>query len=171
MTTSAAPAAFDPARQLEIARKALAKNSFCVLATVSAAGRPHAVGILYAVVDTTLYLLVGADSVKVRNIRANPHVAVSVPVRKYPMGPPMAVQFQGTAEVLAPDDAGIRRLREAGKLKRITGLGAGDTPGTVFVRITPQRRLHTYGLGVPLLKLMRDVSIGARSVELPSSSG
>jgi general stress protein 26 len=158
---------FDPARQLAVIRRAVAKRSFCVLATSSARNRPHAVGVLYAAVDLTLYLLVSEDSVKVRNVRANPQVAVSIPVRRGPFGPPMAVQFQGTAEVLAVDDPHIRQLLDQGRLKRITGLGALDHPGACFLRITPGRRIASYGLGVNLIALMRDITLGARSVELP----
>ncbi len=163
-TTSAA---FDPARQLAIAQRAIARNSFCVLATSSASNRPHAVGLLYAAVDTTVYLLVGQDTIKTRNIRENPRVAVCIPVRRYPFGPPMAVQFQGVAEVLTADDPGIRQLLAAGRLKRIAGYGAADKPGTCFIRVTPAHRISTYGLGIPILRLLRDVSQGARSVDLP----
>ncbi|HEX2809097.1 MAG TPA: pyridoxamine 5'-phosphate oxidase family protein [Kineosporiaceae bacterium] len=167
MNTAPSPAAFDPVRQLAIARHAIAKQSFCVLATSSSRNQPHAVGLLYAAVDTTLYLLVSQDSIKARNIRENPRVAVCIPVRKYPVGPPMAVQFQGLAEVLTGDDPGIKDLLATGRLKRIAGYGAADKPGTCFIRVTPGRRISTYGLGVPLVRLLRDVSLGARSVELP----
>jgi hypothetical protein len=167
MSNTPTEPSFDPTRQLEIARRELARRSFCVLATSSPSNRPHAVGLLYAAVDLTVYLMIGDDTVKARNIRANPQVAISVPVRRYPVGPPMALQFQGTAELLRPDDPHIVELRAAGRLKRITGLGAADMPGSVFVRVTPHRRISTYGLGIPLRRLMRDISLGLRSVEVP----
>lgn len=167
MTAVTTAPAFDPVRQLEIARRAIRRHSFCVLATASASGRPHAVGVLYAAVDDTLYLLTGEDSVKVRNIRENPLVAVSIPVRRFPFGPPMAVQFQGTARVRSAQESPVRELLAARRLRRITGLGAGDAPGTCYLEITPTRRISTYGLGLPLRRLLRDVSQGARSVELP----
>jgi general stress protein 26 len=158
---------FDHARQLEIVRRAIARRSFCVLATSSARNRPHAVGILYAPLGLTLYLLAEEGSIKVRNVRENPNVGVSIPVRKYPVGPPMAVQFQGVAEVLPPDDPHIKELLDAGRLKRITGFGALEAPGACFLKVTPRRRIASYGLGVPLRRLLRDLSAGARSVELP----
>lgn len=167
MTSTVDHPEFDQARQLAIARRAVAKQSFCVLATSSAANRPHAVGVLYAAVDLTLYFLMGEDTVKVRNIRQNPQVAVSIPVRRYPFAPPMAVQFQGTAEILGVKDPQVTALLEAGRLKRIARLGAIDAPGVCFVRVTPRKRIATYGLGIPLLRLLRDVSQGARSVPLP----
>jgi nitroimidazol reductase NimA-like FMN-containing flavoprotein (pyridoxamine 5'-phosphate oxidase superfamily) len=165
---SAPPAAgFDRVRQLEIIRRAIARNSFCVLATSSERDRPHAVGLLYAAVDLTIYLTARQDTIKVRNMRANPLVAVAIPVRTYPFAPPMAVQFQGRAELLAPGDPHITELRRAGQLKKITGRGTADAPGTVFVRVTPGRRISSYGLGVPLRQLLRDTSQGTRSVDLP----
>lgn len=160
--------AFDAARQLAITKRAIARNKFCVLATSSAKNRPHAVGILYAAVDFDLYLLIGDDTVKARNIRQNPNVAVSIPVRTVPFAPPMAVQFQGTARLLTVDDPEIQGLLKQGRLKRITGLGALDiTPNPCFVKVTPRRRIATYGLGISLIRLMRDVTQGQRSVELP----
>ena len=167
MTGSTSTTTYDSEQQLALIRRALAQQSFCVLATSSADHRPHAVGLLYAADGLDLYLLVGEDSVKVRNVRENPRVAVCVPVRKYPFGPPMAVQFQGTAQILAPDDPKIRELTAAGRLKRITGLGAADRPGTCFLRITPHRRVSSYGLGISLRQLLRDVAQGHRSVAVP----
>jgi hypothetical protein len=168
MSSGTDPLAFDPARQLAIARKAIAKHSFCVLATSSAANRPHAVGLLYAAVDFDLYFLIGTTTVKARNLGENPQVAVCIPVRKYPVGPPMAVQFQGTAQLLAPDDPGIVPLLQAGRLKKIAGYSDIATRSdVVFVRVRPNRRISTYGLGMSLRQLMRDVSQGARSIKLP----
>jgi hypothetical protein len=168
MSSAAGQFAFDPARQLAIARKAIARHSFCVLATTSAANRPHAVGLLYAAVDFDVYFLIGKTTVKARNIGENPQVAVCIPVRKYPVGPPMAVQFQGTAQLLPPDDPEIVSLLQAGRLKKIAGYrDVGSRPDVVFVRARPNRRISTYGLGISLRQLMRDVSQGARSVEVP----
>ena len=167
MTAAAALPSFDPARQLDIARRAIARQSFCVLATSSAEHRPHAVGVLYAAVDWTLYLAVGEGSVKVRNIRANPNVAVSIPVRRYPFAPPMAVQFQGTAEILAGTDPHVRELLAAGRLKRIATAASLDRPETCVIKVVPGRRIATYGLGISLRRLLREVTQGARRVELP----
>jgi hypothetical protein len=158
----------DAARHLDLIRRTVARRSFCVLATSSPQNRPHAVGILYAVVDLTFYFLVGEDTVKVRNIRENSRVASSVPVRRFPFGPPMAVQFQGEAEILPVDDPQMAALHAQKKLRRITGLGALDHPGICYLAVTPNKRISSYGIGVPLWRLMRDVSVGMRSVELPT---
>jgi nitroimidazol reductase NimA-like FMN-containing flavoprotein (pyridoxamine 5'-phosphate oxidase superfamily) len=167
MSRSATGTAYDPAQQRAVIQRAMAKQSFCVLATSSPDHRPHAVGLMYASVDLDLYLLVDENSIKVRNVRENPRVAICIPVRKYPAGPPMAVQFQGTAEILAPDDPTITELLAVGRLKRIVGVGAAHKPGSCFLRVTPHRRISSYGLGIPLLRLMRDVTLGHRSVPIP----
>jgi hypothetical protein len=146
--------------------RALDRRSFCTLASVSAAGRPHVAGVLYAAVGTTLYVSTSLDSRKARNIAANPHVGVCVPIRRLPIGPPSSLQFQATAAVHALDDPEILRLVDAGKLKAITGHGELELPGGCFLRITPGRRINTYGLGMSIRQLLKDPLSAAGTVEL-----
>jgi general stress protein 26 len=155
---------------LALATKAVAKRSFCTLATSSDAGRPHVAGVIYSAVGTTFYVSTLRDSRKARNIAANPRVAVSVPVRRLPIGPPSAVQFQGTAEILDNDDPHVRELAAAGRLKAISAHGELELPTGCVLRITPGRRLITYGLGMSLRRLLRDPLDAAGVVELPASS-
>ncbi|MEU3271499.1 pyridoxamine 5'-phosphate oxidase family protein [Saccharomonospora sp. NPDC006951] len=158
---------------LEHVERLIAKRSFCALATSSPAGRAHVAGMLYQAVarDTRnpqiLYLNTTLTSRKARNIAANPYVAVNIPVRRLPMGPPAAIQFQGVAELVSQDDPGLLRLVEAGKLSSITSHGELDKPGGGFVRITPARRLNTYGIGMSLLRFLKDPLHAAGAVELP----
>jgi Pyridoxamine 5'-phosphate oxidase len=140
----------------DLVSKAIGRRSFCLLSTVSPAGRPHAAGVLYAAVGSTLYASTSLDSRKARNIADNPHVGVVVPIRRLPVGPPSSVQFQAVAEILALDDPEIVRLHQAGSLKAVTSHGDLEHPGGCFVRITPVGRIHTYGLGMSLLRLLRD---------------
>jgi nitroimidazol reductase NimA-like FMN-containing flavoprotein (pyridoxamine 5'-phosphate oxidase superfamily) len=149
---------------LDAARRTLARQSFCTLATASRANRPHVVGVGYAAVAGRLYVHTIDGSRKVKNIRANPHVAVCVPVRKLPVAPPFCVQFQGVAEILSPSEPELAQLLESGRLKKITAHGALDVPGTCFIRITPGRTLSTYGVGVPFLTLLRDPFHANRTV-------
>ena len=137
-------------------RRAIAKHSFCTLATSSATNQPHGVGVLYTAVDGLLYVSTLQDSKKARNIRENPLVALCIPVRRYPMAPPFLVQFGGRAEILPAQDPAMVVLMQAGRLKKITGHGALDDPETCFLRITPDRKVFTYGIGVPLRTLLRD---------------
>jgi hypothetical protein len=154
------------ANQQQIVRDAIVQNSFCVLATSSAANRPHAVGVLYVAVDGVLYISTLESSVKARNIRENPRIAVCITVQQHAGLPPFCVQFQGTAEVCTLQDPRITGLLAAGRLEAITGHGALEAPGSCFLRVAPGRRIATYGIGVPLDELMRDPINASRSVML-----
>src|SRR6266508_676166 len=149
----------------EAIKREIVRRSFCTLATASADGAPHAVGINYAFLDGHLYLATSPLSKKVHNIRQNPRVAVFIPVRKYPMGPPWSIQFQGTATVLSREDPEIVGLLKAGKLKQITRFGVLDKePDVCFLKVKPAKKIHTYGLGIPLRPTLRHTAQGDRAV-------
>jgi general stress protein 26 len=154
-------------RQRKVVERALKRSSFCMLATSSEGNRPHVVGVLYAAVERLLYVSTLQTSVKARNIRANPRVAVCIPVRRFPVGPPFHVAFQGQAELCSRDDPRVARLLEGRRLKPITSHGELDDPDSCFVIITPGRRVASYGLGMPVRRLLRDPLHANRSVELP----
>ena len=168
-TTAHAVPAADVERHRRIVRKAIAGRSFAMLATSSAANRPHVAGVMYADTPHGLLVSTSGDSVKARNIRQNDRVGVSIPVRKVPVGPPFCVQFQTTAEVLAVDDPLVRELLGTGALKVITGHGELDLPDSVFLRLRPPRRVVTFGLGVPLLSVVRHPLEAGRSVDLDAA--
>ena len=147
-------------------RRAIGRSSFCTLATSSGANRPLVVGVLYAAVGDLLYVATLETSAKVRSIRENDRVAVCIPVRRYPVGPPFSVQFQGRATVLPTEGPEIAPLLDAGSLKRITSHGELDDPAACFLRITRGPRVATYGIGVPLRELLRDPIHASRSVRM-----
>jgi len=154
-------------RQRKLIRRAIAKHSFCTLATTSRANRPLVTGVLYAAVGDLLYVSTLDTSVKVRNIRENERVAVCIPVRRYPVGPPFTVQFQGTATVCSIKEPEIVSELEAGRLKRITSHGEFEDPAACVLRITAGPRIATYGLGVPVRELVRAPLQASRSVRMP----
>ncbi|HEX7134158.1 MAG TPA: pyridoxamine 5'-phosphate oxidase family protein [Iamia sp.] len=158
LTTPDIAATGHPVRDVpaDLVRRALAKRSYAVLATVSPAGRPHAAGVLYTMVGDDLWLSTETTSRKGRNALASPHVAVTVPVRRLPVGPPSTIHFQGRADVLAVDDPEVRRLVETGDLKAITSHGELEIPDGCFVRVTPGRTIHTYALGMSLWSVLRN---------------
>lgn len=166
--TSAIPAPLPPLAHPSAAtvRAAIAKRSFCTLATTSPGGRAHVAGVLYAPDGDTLLVSTLRTSRKARNIAASATVAVCIPVRRLPVGPPSSIQFQGTAEVVALDDPVVTRLAEAGTLKAITSHGELDLPDGCFVRITVPQVVHTYGLGLSLWKLVREPLRAGARVEL-----
>ena len=142
----------DPASVL----KAIRRRSFAAIATTSAAGRPHAAGVLYAFADDALHISTMRSSRKARNIATVPEVGVTIPIRRIPVGPPSTVHFQSRAEVLAVDDDHVRALVERGELTTITGHGELELPDGCFLRIPLPRRLLTYGLGMSLRTLIAD---------------
>ncbi len=151
----------------DLAERAIRRRSFAVLSTVSNAGFPHAAIVVYTAIGTTLYVSTSRSSRKARNIAADDRVALVVPVRRVPVGPPFAVQFQGRAALLAANDSEILPLFAAGQLRAITRHGELDEPDGCFVRIVPNRRVHTYGLGVSVLAVARDpLHVGAATTEL-----
>lgn len=155
---------FDVAAHRARIKRELAKASFATLATASASNRPHVVGIRYALIDDQLYIVVHDHSVKVRNIRQNPNVAISIPIRKVPFFPPYSIQFQGTAEIVSLDDPNIRQLVEDNEFRRISTRKDLEKPGQVVIRVTPGKRVSTYGFGFTPLQIIRDAQSAMRSV-------
>lgn len=147
-------------------RRTIRRGSFCTLATSSREHRPHVVGVLYVAIDEVFYVTTLRTSVKARNVRDNPRVAVCIPVRRFPFVPPFHVSFQGRAELRERDDDAITALLAGGRLRGITGHGELDDPDSVFLTITPGSRVATYGLGIPIRQLIRDPVHASGSVKL-----
>ncbi|MFT7648763.1 MAG: hypothetical protein ACI8Y4_003517 [Candidatus Poriferisodalaceae bacterium] len=137
-------------------RTQLTKRSFATLATVSPAGMPHVAGVLYELVNDTMYINTLRTSRKASNINANGQVAVCIIVRRLPVGPPSTIHFQTTAELLDLDDPDIVTLLAAGRLKSLTGHGELDLPNGCFLGVKLAPKLLTYGLGMPLRTLIKD---------------
>jgi len=60
--------------------RALARESFAVVSHVTPDGQPRSSGVVYAVADYRLFVVVASDSWKARQIPATGVVAVTVPV-------------------------------------------------------------------------------------------
>ncbi len=165
VSSTAPSTTLSPARLLRL----IGRRTVAHLATVSAAGRPHSATVLYAAVGTTLYVSTDTGSRKARNIGANPYVGISIPVRRLPVGPPSSIQFQARATLLARDDDEISALAAAGRLDAVTGHGELEREEACFVRIEPVARVHTYGLGMSLLHLLRHPLDAAGTVVLPTA--
>jgi nitroimidazol reductase NimA-like FMN-containing flavoprotein (pyridoxamine 5'-phosphate oxidase superfamily) len=148
-------------------RRAIDRRSFAVVSTVSAAGHPHAAGVVYANDGLDLYVSTHRTSRKARNVDATGRAAVVVPVRTLPVGPAFEVHFQATARLLDNDDPRVVELVERGVLSAITKHGELDEPASCIVEIRPTGRMHTYGIGVSALAVARDpMHVGAGMVDL-----
>jgi hypothetical protein len=111
---------------------------------------------LYQLVDDALWVSTHESSRKALNVAANPRVAVTIAVRRIPLGPPAAVHVQATASVVAVDDERVARLVNDGRLKRITSHGELELDGGCFLRIALPARVPIYGLGMSLRRFATD---------------
>ena len=154
LTTQATPSPLElPAKAV---LEAIGKRSFATLASTSAEGWPHAAGVLYALSGDHLYVSTMRASRKARNIAQDPRVAVTVPVRRAPFGPPSTIMFQTTARVLELNDPELAAAAASGDVDAVTGHGELELPGGVFLQVALPRKVVTYGLGMSLLSLIRD---------------
>ena len=117
------------------------------LATVGADGKPDVVPVHPFWEGNTLWAMIGTNSVKARNIAANPNVALHWQVT----GAGDGVELWGTAEVYT--DVPTKRRLWTGvfdyDLSAFVAGGPDDSPGTAFLAITPERGLilKQYGAG------------------------
>ena len=138
---------------------------------MSERGRPHAATVLYQLVDDALFISTSGGSRKARNVAATGAAAVTIAVRRLPVGPPASIQFQSSAAVLALDDPEVVGLAAAGRLDKITSHGELDLDGGCFLRIALPARLHTYALGMSLWQVLRNPLAVAGQVELHADGG
>ena len=117
------------------------------LATVGADGEPDVVPVHPGWEGDVCWLMGGTESVKARNIGANPKVAKNWQVTEKGDG----VEIWGTAEVF--DDLETKRRLWDGvfdyDLNAFAPGGPDNSPGTAFIAITVERALvlKQYGMG------------------------
>ncbi len=78
------------------------------LATVGPSGWPHVVPVMYSLDASSLAFEFDADGTKLRNLSAEPRVALVVDA----MGPKRGVAVQGRAEVIGPERARLTGVRK-----------------------------------------------------------
>jgi acyl-coenzyme A thioesterase PaaI-like protein/nitroimidazol reductase NimA-like FMN-containing flavoprotein (pyridoxamine 5'-phosphate oxidase superfamily) len=146
----------DEAARRQAVTDFIAGNSFCTLATSSAGNRPHVAGVLYALAGRDLYISTDKSSRKARNVAENERVAVCVLRQVDGQAPPFTASLQGTAALLENDDPEIVGLVADGRLTAVTSHGELERPGTCFIKVSPGRRVATYGVGVSEEELAAD---------------
>jgi general stress protein 26 len=133
--------------------KEIERWPFAVLGFVTPGGEARAAGVMYTVRNRVLYIVTGPDTWKVRHIRANPHVSVTVTVQRLPIrvkkAPPAVISFPGTATIVPLD--------ELDDELRTTLTHGIDTSAREMcaIRIEPVGRFVTYGIGVFPLAMRR----------------
>jgi len=148
-----------PAVTTEQVWRQLGRSSFAVVSHVTPAGDPRSSGVVYAVADRRLYVVVAPDSWKARHLAADGRVAVTVPVRRggllsllAPI-PPATVSFHGTATVHPPGSVPGRLASLIPVERRASGS---------VVEIEPEGDFVLYGIGVPLLRMREPDASRAR---------
>ena len=126
---------------------ASALSPWAHLATVGADAKPDVVPVHPCWEGDTLWTMLGASSVKARNVAANPNVALHWQVTEVGDG----VEVWGTAEVFT-DLETKRRLWNGVfdyDLNAFAPGGPDGSPDTAFLAIRPERAmiLHQYGMG------------------------
>ncbi len=134
----------------------LGKQVFAVVGMVSARGQGRTVGIVPMVHDGAVWFLSKEGEWKVKHLRANDEISVTVPICKrvpflpFIKVPAATITFAATATVLP-------RAEVADEVwhKLTNGLELGAATEHVGVRLVPHGDFVTYGVGTSLLG-MRD---------------
>ena len=142
----------------------VAKASFAVLGYVTPSGEPRSSGVVYKLIEGRLCVAVAPDSWKAKHVAASGRVAVTVPVRRggllslvAPI-PPATISFHAAAIV---HPAGSPRARSL--LKELASLIPAERQASgAVIEVVPEGEFLTYGLGVPLRKMLDPVAAQAR---------
>jgi nitroimidazol reductase NimA-like FMN-containing flavoprotein (pyridoxamine 5'-phosphate oxidase superfamily) len=125
--------------------KIVAMERVSRVATAGRDGRPHVVPVCHVADGERLYFGTGRDSLKLRHLRANPNLALSVDLYTEDWSLLKGVMVQGSAALIegGPRFRRIRDLlyRKYPQYPKESALGERDS---VIVEITP-RRVSSWG--------------------------
>jgi len=124
----------------------IARERVCRVATAGPEGRSHLVPVVHVLAGGKIYFGSGDDGRKVRNLRANPQVAVTVDLYSDDWSQLRGVMVQGTARLI---ERGRRfeqaRRRLYAKYPQYAGEAALSPSDSVIVEVTPTH-VFTWGL-------------------------
>lgn len=157
----------------------LRKKNFGILTTITPKGKPHSVGVVYAMPPKgqpfCLYLITRRALKKARNIRSNVEVSFVVPFPHYlfRMIPPACIQFQGRAEELIPidDPIGVKAFQSSAVLRRSI-LHSTEIGESTFIRIIPDNKIFSFGFNANIWKYLiraKNKMLGNFYVDVPQS--
>jgi len=159
----------------DLVEREIRRRNFGVLSTISDDGKPHSVGVLYGVSSRdkpfALYLMTDRRTKKARNVARNPNVSFAIPLprRFLTFAPPNCVQFQATAEIISFKDETSRDAFSGSLVLRKTLELEEAQREAVFIRIRPAHVIFTYGVGLSLFALMKNIGAASSRVEIPPS--
>lgn len=134
------------------------KELFAVIGMVTAGNEARTVGVVYVVRNRKLYIGANKETWKVRHIKLNPHVSITIPIAKrvffmpWVKIPAATITFSGTARVLDTVETPHDLLES---VYRGVANNEERMAESCLIEVTPQKDFITYGVGVPLMQ-MRD---------------
>ncbi|MHA1489753.1 MAG: pyridoxamine 5'-phosphate oxidase family protein [Promethearchaeota archaeon] len=136
----------------EEVKKIIKKNMWLVLSTVNEKDQPHSCVVVYQSDGNIIIVLTGPNTLKVRNIKKNPKVSITIPFRKNFLhklipAPPAELHFNATAEIVPKSDEEARRVY--GKFLKHAEK-SGVEQDSIFVKITPSKAISTFAVGIKL---------------------
>jgi len=114
------------------------------------------VGVVYVVQDRILYIGTGTETWKVRHIRNNPAVSITIPIPKrilllpWIKIPAATITFSGKAEIIPAENTTPELLQA---VFRHMADEEDLIKDTCLIKVDPQGDFLTYGIGVLLLKM------------------
>ena len=128
------------------AAELVARERVCRVATVSGEGVPHLVPVCHVLMNGKIYLGSGDDATKVRNVKANPRVTVTVDLYSDHWASIKGVMVQGRARLIERGPAFMRaRRRLYEKYPQYPKSAAISPSDSVVVEVTPSH-VFTWGL-------------------------
>ena len=136
--------------------RTLEKELFAVLGMVNAKGAARTVGIVYVAHDGKIYIASGKETWKMRHVRNNPNVSLtvaipkSIPLMPFIKIPAATITFNGTASVLSAAD-----VADEVKSSLLRGLDpeSEEVKNMAIMEIEPHGDFITYGIGVSLMTM------------------
>lgn len=126
--------------------KLIASERVCRVATAGSEGRPHLVPVVHVLAGDKIYFGSGDDGRKVKNLRENPQIAITIDLYSDDWSQLRGVMVQGTARLI---ERGPRfkqaRSRLYAKYSQYSKEAAISPSDSVVVEVTPTH-IFTWGL-------------------------
>ena len=124
----------------------VARERVCRVATVSADGQPHLVPVCHVLAGGKLYIGSADEGAKVRNIKVNPHVTVTVDLYSDYWAALKGVMVQGRAKLIERGPVFRRARRKLyEKYPQYPKEAAISPSDSVVIEVTPTH-VFTWGL-------------------------
>lgn len=156
--------------------KQLRKKKFGFLGTITPDGRAHVAGVMYSVSPPgkklKFYVITGATVKKAKNIKQKSQISFAIPFPHYLIrfAPDFCIQFQGQAEILPFNDPeGQEAIKNQRIMKRMLERIPLDTTNEIIIRIIPDEKIHGFGLGMSIFKLLKNIESGRFIAKIPDA--